>query len=246
MNLFKRKHPFFLIFIGFISLLPALANGSQNLPHYTLQQKEFEKAFSELVTRNQLFSADDVEIRNFFCDPCQLSVSQGVVDYLIISQSRGHQLGKEVITADVLVDGYTQGRIELSGDVHLFGEVVCAAHSLERHQILQQSDLITIRREINMLGPDFISKAAFAVGTELKTTLRPGAIIYKRFLKQPEIVKRGDVVSILAQSERLNIRVPGRIESAGAKGDLVRVKNLMSRKEIYARVINAEEVQVDF
>lgn len=236
---------FLSIISSFLLLTPTFSIGSQKQIS-TLVQSDFEKAFVELVTRNQLFTADDVEIRNFSCSPCQLSISQGEVNYLIISESRGNQLGKELITADVLVDGETQGRIELSGDVHLFGEVVCAAQSLERHQILQSGDLITIRREINMLGPDFVNSATFAIGTELKTTLRPGAIIYKRFLKKPEVVKRGDVVSIMAQTDRLKIRVPGRIESAGAMGDLIRVKNLMSRKEIYARVINSEEVQVDF
>lgn len=236
---------FFSAVVCCLILIPALSAGSQR-QNTTLKQDDLEKAFVELVTRNQMFSAENVEIRGFSCAPCQLPVSQGMIDYLIISQSRGNQLGRETITADVLVNGKTQGRIKLSGDVHLFGEIVCAAHSLQRHQILQTEDLRTIRRDVSMLGPDFITAAKLAVGKELKTTLRPGAILYKRFLKKPKLVKRGDVVSIMAQTDHLKIRVPGRIESDGAIGDLIRVKNLMSRKEIYARVVNAEEVQVDF
>jgi flagella basal body P-ring formation protein FlgA len=134
----------------------------------------------------------------------------------------------------------------MSGDIHLFGDVVCAAQALQRRQIIHPDDLITIRRDISMLGPDFINSTELAVGTELKTTLRPGAILYRRFLKKPNLVKRGDVVSILAQTDQLDIRVPGRIESDGALGEIIRVKNLMSRKEVYARVVNAEEVLVDF
>jgi flagella basal body P-ring formation protein FlgA len=244
MKLFRHSQ-LFAVIISFFILAPGLAIGAQT-KKVTLGQDDFEKAFSELVTRNGLPASGDVEIKKFSCDPCQLSVSSGLVDYLIISQSRGNQQGSETITADVLVDGITQGRVTMNGDVHIFGEVVCAAQPLQRHQIIHPDNLITIRRDISMLGPDFINSASLAVGTELKTTLRPGAILYKRFLKKPKLVRRGDVVSIMAQTDQLNIRVPGRIESDGALGDVIRVKNLMSRKEVYARVVNSEEVLVDF
>ena len=242
MNTLISKH---ILIFCFILLSPALAAGSK-ASNTTLQRDDLEKVFGQLVTRNELFVSQDVEIKNFSCDPCQLPIPKGTVDYLIISQARINQLGKETITADILVDGITQGRVKMNGDVHLFGEVVCAAETLQRHHILHADDLLTIRRDISMLGPDFISSPKLAIGTELKTTLRPGSIIYKRFLKKPKIVKRGDVVSIMAQTNRLKIRVPGRIESDGSVGDLIRVKNLMSRKEVYARVINSEEVRVDF
>jgi len=244
MKLFNLN-PLFVLIISCFLLAPALSVDAQT-NKVVLGQNDFERAFSELITRNKVLASKDVEIRKFSCDPCQLSVSPGLVDYLIISQARGNQQGSETITADVLVDGISHGRVTMSGDVHLFGEVVCAAHNLKRHQILRSGNLVTIRRDISMLGPDYINSASLAVGSELKTTLRTGAILYKRFLKKPNIVSRGDVVSILAQTDQVTIRVPGRIESNGALGDIIRVKNLMSRKEIYARVVNAEEVVVDF
>ena len=244
MKLFRHSQLFAIVISCFI-LAPTLSVGAQT-KKITLGQKDLEKAFSELVTRNKVLADKDVEIRKFSCDSCPLLVTPGLIDYLIISQSRSNQQGSKTITADVLVDGITQGRVTMSGDVHLFGDVVCAAQALQRHQIIQDDDLVTIRRDVSMLGPGYLQSADLAVGSELKTTLRTGAILYKRFLKKPNIVRRGDVVSIMAQTDQLTIRVPGRIESDGALGDIIRVKNLMSRKEIYARVVNEEEVLVDF
>lgn len=230
-------------------LLLALAttvNGAAQVEHATLDQADFKAAFTEFITRGPGFTADNIDIDNFSCTPCPLQVLSGVVEYVISSQTGGAKLGRTTITTEVLVDGVSQGRVKMSGDLHLYGEVVSAAQSLQRHTILAPDHLVTTRRDLTMLGPDLVTSVDLAIGSELKTTLRPGAVLYKRFIKRPTLVKRGDVVSILAQTNQLTVRVPGRVESPGAKDDLVRVKNLMSRKEIYARVITSEEVQVDF
>ncbi|MCK5228635.1 MAG: flagella basal body P-ring formation protein FlgA, partial [Desulfobulbaceae bacterium] len=40
--------------------------------------------------------------------------------------------------------------------------------------------------------------------------------------------------------------VPGEVRNSGAIGELVRVKNLMSRKEILARVLDSGTVEVNY
>jgi flagella basal body P-ring formation protein FlgA len=65
-------------------------------------------------------------------------------------------------------------------------------------------------------------------------------------LVRAPIVKRGDMVTILAESGGLRVSVPGKILEKGYKGQLVQVQNTMSRKKIYAKVINDATVMVDF
>ena len=55
-------------------------------------------------------------------------------------------------------------------------------------------------------------------------------------LEKSPIVDRGDVVTILAESDGLRVTVPGRILERGYSGELVRVENIMSKKQVYARV----------
>lgn len=144
------------------------------------------------------------------------------------------------------MNGKEQARVKLTGDIHLFGDVVCMARGLTRHAILTPDDIEIVHRNITMLGNDFISDPRQVIGRELKTSLQPGAILYSRLLKNPTVVKRGDLVSILAKSGPLTVRTAGQVKTPGAQGDVVRVKNLMSRREVYARVISPNEVQVDF
>jgi len=148
-----------------------------------------------------------------------------------------------VLVADLLVDGVAQGRVKLSGDLALFGEVLCTTATLPRHTLITASHLQRVRRNLTMLGPDLVSEESAAIGKELKTTLQAGAILYGNLIKAPEVVKRNDIVSILAASESLLITVPGRAQGAGATGELIKVKNLMSRKEIVAKVLGPGAVQ---
>ena len=54
------------------------------------------------------------------------------------------------------------------------------------------------------------------------------------------------MVTILADSGQIHVSVPGKARSAGALGDIIKVKNMLSRREIYAKIINQDEVQVEF
>jgi flagella basal body P-ring formation protein FlgA len=65
------------------------------------------------------------------------------------------------------------------------------------------------------------------------------------FEKYP-IVDKGDIVTIIAESGDIRITAPGVILMKGYTGELVKVQNLMSKKEIYAKVVNGAMVAVDF
>lgn len=54
------------------------------------------------------------------------------------------------------------------------------------------------------------------------------------------------MVTILAESGDLKVTVTGMVLERGYLGEVIRVQNLMSKRRIYARVINSSTVMVDF
>ncbi|MBA3014481.1 MAG: flagellar basal body P-ring formation chaperone FlgA [Proteobacteria bacterium] len=211
----------------------------------TLGTKELLAIFTELTTSNSVLPAGDIEIANFTANPESITLPPGIQEFQVVSQTQPKQLGRKTIVVNIIIAGVAKEQVMLSGKIELYGNVVCSTKTLSRRTIIEAGDVERVRRNITMLGPDLADDAEQVLGQELKTTLQPGAVLYRRFLKSPETVKRGDIVSIQAASGTLAISVPGRVQSAGAKGDLIKVKNLMSRREIYARVIGADTVQVD-
>jgi flagella basal body P-ring formation protein FlgA len=60
------------------------------------------------------------------------------------------------------------------------------------------------------------------------------------------LVKRGDLVVIIAESKGLKITTRGQVKKKGRLGEQIPVVNLDSNKVLYARVIDANTVKVDF
>lgn len=202
-----------------------------------LSSADLRQLFEYLLVRDGFLPQGEVEVSNFSASPDSLPLPAGELDFRTLSQSEAKQLGRQSMVVEVLVDGQSQGRVALRGDLTRHGEVVTACQPLERNRILGQDDLCLVRRNLTMLGPELVTDPSLAVGKELKTSLQAGAVLYARSLKQPTLVKRGEVVTIVAGSDSLRITVPGRVMNAAALGERVRVKNMMSRREVEAKVV---------
>lgn len=237
---------FILLSIFAITIAPVVTTKAKAATDLSiLGTKELQSIFTELTSANSSLPKEDIEITNFTANPESITIPKGSQNFQVVSQTQAKQLGRQTIVVEILVDDTAKERVTLSGDIERYGFVVCAKRNLSRRAILAPSDVELVRRNLTMLGPDLVGDAEKAIGMELKTTLQPGAVLYGRLLKSPEVLKRGDIVSIQAATGTLIISVPGRVQTAGAKGDLIKVKNLMSRREVYARVIGPETVQVD-
>ena len=60
------------------------------------------------------------------------------------------------------------------------------------------------------------------------------------------VIVSGQLVTIIAENAGVRITVSGRARSAGSVGDLIRVQNMVSNKELAARVLDASTVEIGF
>lgn len=230
------------LLVPLATLLPMVASGEATATT-VLNRDELQRVFSALVLERTALPAGDLTISHFTSSPDTITVPAGRREFRVVSHGQSKSLGQQTMVTDIWVNGVASARVTLSGDLEVQGDVVCAARSLSRNSLITADDLLVVRRNLNMLGPDLVTDLKQAIGKEVNTTLQPGSPLYGRFIKEPTVVKRGDIVSIRAASGALTITVPGRVQIAGAKGDLIKVKNMMSRKEIYATVVGPRTVQ---
>jgi flagella basal body P-ring formation protein FlgA len=212
---------------------------------HTIGQEEFASLFRDLLRQGTPWPATDLEVRRLEAQPATLAVSSSDYSVVVLERASAVRLGKNALTVAILVDGKEEGRVRLHGDLLLYGPVLCATRKLERHHQLHAGDLGTVRREIGNLDPAVLRRPEEAIGKQLKSSLQPGAILYPELLESPTLVKRGDRVTIMASNGAIRVTVPGQARDNGAAGELVRVKNLMSRKEITARVIDSGVVETE-
>lgn len=214
-------------------------------PGYTLGHEEIRRIFLERVSQGMPWSASDLEVRNVEAQPATLKLTSRAYSVAAPDRAATGRLGRNALTVAILVNGKEEGRVRVTGDLLLYGTVLCAAKKLDRHHLVAEGDLALVRRELGSLDATVLHHPEEAIGKELKIALQAGAILCRHQLENPALVKRGEQVTILAQSGEVRVTVPGKAEDSGAAGELVRVKNLMSRKVVSARVIDSGLVETE-
>ena len=205
-----------------------------------------ENIFQEVVLKDSPWPREDLKITNFSVRPLAMTLPVGAFDYRITQKPNDSRPGRKNVTAAILQEGKEQGQVKMSGDLQLFGTVISTTKRLNRNDVLDNEDITAKRQNISLLDGGLIQDPQQAVGQKLKISLPAGAILYAQSLEAPPLVNRGDKVTIMAKSQAIQITAPGEARNSGSKGEMIRVKNLTSRREIQARVMGAGIVEADF
>jgi flagella basal body P-ring formation protein FlgA len=174
------------------------------------------------------------------------SLPEGKIGVEVVRQADGRLLGYVSLTAIVRVDGKIERRVVLSGWVDRFENVVCTSRSLRRNCILTEDDVSTKRRNISKLPYNVLTSMKGVVGKRIKHAVKADKVLLANMVEDPPLIKRGDKVTIVAESSAILVTALGIAQTKGGLGDQIRVKNCMNRKEIIARVVNASTVRVEF
>ena len=79
-----------------------------------------------------------------------------------------------------------------------------------------------------------------------KVKLPPGTVVLQRYVEIPFAIKRGQLVRIVAEKNGIYVETTGRALQNGRVGDIIKVKNIYSKKVIEGKVKDDETVVVDF
>lgn len=235
-----RIFPFILLLLA---CRPAAGGAAETVQ---LGPAELEGFFSEALLADAPLPRERLRVEHFSARPEAVSIPAGAVSWRTEGPGRGAFLGKKTMDLIILVDGREAATVRATGDIQLYGDVVCVTRTMRRGEVLAAGDLTVMHRNISNLGANLVEDPNAAVGRQLKATLRPGTPLYTYQLEEPALVKRGDLVTLLVESDALRLSAPGQVKEDGARGAVVRVKNLMSRKEVHGRVTGAGTVVVEY
>lgn len=85
-----------------------------------------------------------------------------------------------------------------------------------------------------------------AIGKRTKKAIGAQTPLRANSVELPPLVKRGDLVTIIAESQSLKITTLGQVKKKGRKGERIPVINLDSKKILHAVVVDTNTVKVDF
>lgn len=102
----------------------------------------------------------------------------------------------------------------------------------KRRMLNERADQLTVE------SPDEV------VGLTLRRSLSRGVVLTRDMFAQELMVRRGDVVNLFIHSNSIRISVQAKAQGSGGPGDEIVVKNLANGKEVRARIISSQAVEM--
>ena len=125
-------------------------------------------------------------------------------------------------------------------------EVALTKTVLTRGNRLVPDSLASRSMDILKLGLGFVRTDARLNGYQVATNLKPGAMLKWNHLSKVILVHKGQVVNVFASGKGIYVEMKGQALEDGVEGSFVRIRNLSSKREFQAKVLNENSVKVYF
>ncbi|MET1411300.1 flagellar basal body P-ring formation chaperone FlgA [Roseibium sp. HPY-6] len=196
-----------------------------------------------LAGRNAALAPDALDVR-LLQAPDRVLADPKVADPIRFdriewSETNGHF----VIQASVAIEHGTE-RLTLSGVAHEMVDVTVLAQPLRRGDLLKEEDLTSIRLMRSKVPAGALLAPEEIVGKEAKTNIRANTPLSHRSFQRPVLVNRGDKVTVTFNMPGVKLTSRAKALDPGAKGDVIDVMNLQSRRIVPATVTSRGQVRV--
>lgn len=152
--------------------------------------------------------------------------------------------GKTTVSVRCPSDSDKPWRLYVTAMVNKFASVYQTANALRKGHIITEHDIQAVEYNLARLNRGYFTDKQALIGKETRRQLQKSRIIHPGQVKSPLMVKQGQEVALVAKNRQFSVRMTGKALMSGALGDLIRVKNLSSRRVIEGKVTRNGEVTV--
>jgi flagella basal body P-ring formation protein FlgA len=124
--------------------------------------------------------------------------------------------------------------------------VVLAAHAIVAGTVLGPNDLTVEQRDLTGLPPGYLDAPDIALGLTAARAIAGGSVLTNQQLLGVQAVQRGQMVTLLAESDGVSIKMAGRALNDGFVNQRVKVENLSSGKVVEGIARSAQVVEINF
>ena len=185
-------------------------------------------------------SIKDIQVAN------GLQLPNGRITFKIKPPPNRDLLGKIPFSVHFDVNGKFYKRVWATATVELMSEVVITKKPLGRHKPITEDDIELLKMDLTKLPSGVITDLEAVLGKRTIRSIGAKTVLRANLLELPPLVKRGDVVVIIAESGGLKITALGQVKKTGRLGENIPVMNYDSKKILHGRVMDSSTVKVEF
>jgi flagella basal body P-ring formation protein FlgA len=175
-----------------------------------------------------------------------LQLPNGRLTFKVIPPRNRDLLGKIPFSVHFDVNGKLYKRVWATATVEVLAEVVITKKPVGRHKPITEDDIELTKMDLAKLPSGVITDPEAVLGKRTRRAVGAKTVLRADLVESPPLVKRGDVVVIIAESSRLKITALGEVKKKGRLGESIPVMNYDSKKILYGRVLDSSTVKVEF
>jgi flagella basal body P-ring formation protein FlgA len=175
-----------------------------------------------------------------------LSLKGEKITYQVQGSPNDDFIGNGSYTIKFFDDGCLLRELTVRVNIEVLWDFVVSTRSLSRDARIGREDVKIASRWISRIPPNAVADPDEAAGRRLSMSIRPQTELMRNMLIKDPVIKKGKMVRVMLDEGSLSIQTIGLSEQDGTVGDIIKVRNVSSKKTIYARVIADSVVQVIF
>lgn len=117
--------------------------------------------------------------------------------------------------------------------------------SMKNGDVIGEYDIGYTTQKAATLPRDVVRNAADLIGATPRRSVSAGELVGNNDLQMPLLVSRGDIVTMVYRQNGMYLTAKGRALEDGAMGQLVKVANTNTSRQIEAKVTNNKEVTIN-
>lgn len=142
--------------------------------------------------------------------------------------------------------GQALGDFPVSLRAQLWREVWVAEGRLDRGQVLDRSLISAQKIDVLRERETPLSSDIDPTIYDLAQSVAPGHPLTRRDVSERPVIHKGEVVEVVARQGAFAIRMKALALENGVSQELIKMRNIESRKDFTAQVINESQVEVHF
>ncbi len=213
--------------------------------HVEIQKQEIEKIVSDFILgqapgKNQTMRIKDIRVMD------DVVLPKGRITYKVSAPRSRQLMGRCPIAIDFSVNGNSHKKVWATAMIEVLGPVVVTRKPLGRYKPIAADDIEVQMLDLANVPANVLCDPDAAIGKRTKKAIGAQTPLRANSVELPPLVKRGDLVTIIAESQSLKITTLGQVKKKGRKGERIPVINLDSKKILHAVVVDTNTVKVDF
>ncbi len=169
-----------------------------------ISEEEIREIVEAFLLRRIQWRRENVELKINYNGrvlvPSHKEISYKVIPFKTLNQ-------KNVYLLDVIfkADGQVVKKVRVTAKIDRRIPVFFTSRPIDRHQIISENDVFMEERRISDLPQKVIWELEDVIGKRARRNIPANTILRKNLLEHSSLIKKGDLVTILAESKTLKI-----------------------------------------